>query len=349
MISSGKGVLELGLCTRSIDLSVSEYAEVVAIAEKFGYSSAWVTEEIGRSSFSTLSYAAAKTSSIKLGTAIVSIYSRTPLTMAMEAATLSELSGGRFILGLGAGGLEFTTRGHGVPASKPVKRMEEYLMIVRGYLSGGRVNFAGEFFNVKDMRLWVKVQQTPKIYVAALNERMLQLAGKFADGVILNMFSPKAISFIRENIEKGIRESGRQLSDLPLYSFVLSSASSDEEAVTELKRSAAFYCSAPTYRKILTVMGFGDVAEEVDRLWRAGERERALKIVPDELTEAVSIVADQEEETREKLEQYRRNGVIPLIYPQPRRASAKQDIVTIITRCANLFRSDSSSSGSASC
>ncbi len=337
-MNSDNRILELGLCTRSIDLSVPEYAEVATIAEKFNYSSMWVTEEIGRSGFSTLSYAASKTSSIKLGTAIASIYSRTPLTMAMEAATLSELSGGRFTLGLGAGGLEFTMRGHGVPFSKPVKRMEEYLTIVRGYLSGGRVNFAGDFFNVKDMRLWVKIQQTPKIYVAALNEKMLQLAGKLADGIILNMFSPKAIPFIRENVEKGVRESGRELSDIPLYSFVLSSASSDEEAVEELRRSAAFYCAAPTYRKILTVMGFGDVAEEVDKLWRAGERERALKKIPDELVEAVSIVADREEETREKLEQYSRNGVTPLLYPQPRRASSKQDIVTIITRCAVFLR-----------
>ena len=329
--------MELGLCTRSIDLTTTEYAEIASTAEKAGYSSTWVTEEIGRSGFSTLAHAAGRTSRITLGTAIVSIYSRTPLTMAMEAATLSELSGGRFILGLGAGGLEFTTRGHGVAASKPVKRMEEYLNIIRGYLSGDRVSFAGEFFNIKDMRLWVKTQHTPKIYVAALNEKMLQLAGKMADGIILNMFSPKAISFIRENVEKGARETGRRPEDLRLYSFVLSAASSEDDALTELRRSVAFYCAAPTYRKILNVMGYGDVAEEVDNLWRAGEREKAIKTIPEELVEAVSIIADREEETREKLKQYARNGITPLLYPQPRRTSSKQDITTIIKNCSNFL------------
>ncbi|MDJ0269030.1 MAG: LLM class flavin-dependent oxidoreductase [Aigarchaeota archaeon] len=338
MINACELGMELGVCTRSVDLIAAEYAEVASTAEKAGYSSMWVTEEIGRSGFSTLAYAAGRTGRITLGTAIVSIYSRTPLTMAMEAATLSELSGGRFILGLGAGGLEFTTRGHGVAASKPVKRMEEYLSIIRGYLSGCRVSFAGEFFNIKDMRLWVKTQHTPKIYVAALNEKMLQLAGKMADGIILNMFSPKAMSFIRENVEKGASESGRRLEDLRLYSFVLSSASSSDDALTELRRSVAFYCAAPTYRRILNVMGYGDVAEEVDRLWRAGEREKAIKAISEELVEAVSIVADQEEETWEKLKQYTKNCVIPLLYPQPRRAVSKQDIITIIERCSNFLQ-----------
>ncbi len=321
---------ELGLCVRSIDLDAVSFSRIASTAEELGYKHVWVTEEIARSGFTMLTAVALNTSVVKVGTAIVSIYSRTPLTIAMETATLNELSQSRFILGLGAGGLDFTTRGHGVSAEKPVARMREYITIIRKFLSGERFSYDGLFYRVKDMRLWIKPRNNIPIYVAALNRGMLRLAGELADGVILNMFSPKAIKYVKENIEKGLEKTGRKAGDIKIYSFVLTSASSNKDAQEYLKRAVAFYCVAPTYRGLLENMGFADVVEEVRELWNRGERDKLTEKVPDELVEEVSITADTED-AGEKIENYAKAGINPILYPQPRKGKEKQDIITILT------------------
>jgi len=320
---------EIGVCLRSVDTSPAEFAQLAAYGEKLGYSSFWVTEETGRSGFGNIMYAASKTSAVKLGTAIVSIYSRTPLTVAMEAATLDEATDSRFILGLGSGGMEFTERGHGVKAEKPVKRMHEYLKIVRAFLSGERVSYEGEFFRVRDIRMWAKPAPHLQVCIAALNRLMLRKAGEMADGVILNVFSPRALPYVMENLEIGAASTGRKLSSFKLYSFVLASSSSSEEARKALKNSVAFYCAAPTYRQILSVLGFGEVAAQVNSLWRAGSREEALKLIPNELVDDVSVTIDTDDAV-DMVMRYVEAGIRPLLYPQPRKSSRLEDIRAIM-------------------
>lgn len=319
---------ELGLCIRSIDLNVRSFSRMAAVAEELGYGHIWVTEEIARSGFTMIAAAALHTAKITVGTAIVSIYSRTPLTIAMDAASLNEFSQSRFILGLGAGGLDFTTRGHGIPAEKPVARMREYITIIRNFLAGERFSYDGLFHKVRDMRLWIKPRDRIPIFVAALNKNMLRLAGEVADGVILNMFSPKAIQYVRENIGKGLEKAGRRAEDIKIYSFILTAASSSRDSQEYLRRAVAFYCVAPTYRGMLESMGFADVVEEIKTLWSRGEKDKLTERIPDELVEEVSVTADRGDAV-ERIEEYAKAGVTPILYPQPRKGREKQDIAVI--------------------
>ena len=327
--------MEIGICIRSLDLSPREFASIAKKAEDLGYSNIWVTEELARSGFGMLSAAARETSRIALGTAIVSIYSRTPLTIAMEAATLAETAGSRFLLGLGAGGLDFTSRGHGIVAEKPIERMTDYVNIIRRYLAGDRVSYSGTLFNVENMRMWIKPREIVPICFAALNPRMLQKAGELADGLILNMFSPNASSYVKENLSIGAKKAGRDLSNFKTYSFVLCGRAHENEA--ELRRAVSFYCAAPTYQHMLSVLNFRETAATVGNLWRSGERDKAADSVPDALLHEVGIVSESDHAIK-RLEEYSRSGIVPLLYPQPSRKNAFEDIEQILNRLAPALK-----------
>jgi len=324
-----------GVCLRAVDVSTRDVQVLAHKAERLGFDSFWVTEEMSRSSPPLLALAALATEKIKIGTAIISIYSRTPMTIAMTAATLTELAGPRFILGLGSGGIEITKRGHGVPPEKPVKRMEEYVKIIRDFLGGQKVNHQGEFFHVSDVRLWITPSHIPPLYLAALNPKMIELAGAVADGIILNVFDPKASSYVDELLRKGLAKSGRHVSSVKKCSFVLAAADSSRDSVETLKKSIVFYISAPSYRRIVREAGYGDVVDEVvDTLTKHG-REKAVARVPDELVEGVALTCDQN--IVESLERYVKAGVEPLIYPQPKKNNELKDIVKIMEAVSNTF------------
>ncbi|GBC69454.1 Putative coenzyme F420-dependent oxidoreductase [archaeon HR01] len=320
----------IGLVIRSIDLGPRAFASIAGIAEELGYESIWATEELARSAFVSLSTAAQNTSRIMLGTAIVSIYSRTPLTMAMEYVALSETSGGRFILGLGAGGPDIVSRGHGVSFVSPAARMEEYLRIIRGFLTGQRFSYEGRFFRVRDMRMWAGPPDSVRLYVAALNPLMLRVAGALADGVILNIFSPVILDDILMDIRRGAEAAGRNPADIDICSFIPAAATSEKDSVEALKRSIAFYASSPAYRRMFELLGYGWLPELVAS--RTGQRETVAELIPDHLMEKIAIYLDRDD-TGEKLRTFQRAGVTPLIYPQPRKERRMEDIRKIAEGC----------------
>jgi 5,10-methylenetetrahydromethanopterin reductase len=319
---------EVGLCLRSFDVGPREAALTASLAEKLGFTSFWMTEEMGRGSPPALSMSAAETSRLTLGTAIISIYSRTPMTTAMEAITLQEASGNRFILGLGVGGAGITARGHGAPTSGAVERMEEYIAVVRGFLTGQRVNYKGRYYNVSDIRLWARPPSPPPIYLAALNPKMLELAGRVADGLLLNMFDPKCAGYVEKHLRKGFEKAGRTPSEYKKYSFVLAAASDETDALDALRKSVCFYLLAPGYRRLVAEAGFGDVVETVGDAYSSKGLDFAAKTIPDELLDRVAVIC--KDSVTDRLREYADVGVTPLIYPQPRRGAELKDIVSIL-------------------
>ncbi|GBC72207.1 Putative coenzyme F420-dependent oxidoreductase [archaeon HR03] len=319
---------ELGLCIRSVDLTPQQFIEVAKRAEELGYSSLWMTEEMSRASPITLAAAALHTKRIKLGAAILNIFARTPMATAMEAATLQELSQNRFILGLGVGGPDISRKGHGADISNPVQKMSEYIEIVRKFLTGERLNYAGRHYRVDGVRLWIKQPRPTEIYLAALNPQMLTLAGAKADGLILNLFDPRAAEYVHKAINKGLKNSHDQNRPFKKFSFVLAAASSEPEYFSALKRSVAFYLSSPAYRRIMREAGHGEAVERFATVLETRGREAAVETIDDDVVESVSVICDRD--VSDQLERYRKAGVTPLIYPQPRPGNEYQDILSIL-------------------
>ena len=167
-------------------LTASEIADCAERAEALGYESVWVAEGHGGDQFAILAACALRTSRIRLGTAISSVFVRTAPTIAMAAATVDELSGGRFVLGLGSSHRVQVGPEHGVEYARPLERVRDTVAIVRTLLREHDVSHAGETVRIERFNLWFRpFRGEPPVYLSALFPKMLELTGEIADGVIL--------------------------------------------------------------------------------------------------------------------------------------------------------------------
>ena len=198
------GVTFASLMALGPDLAVTTARQ----AEELGYSSFWTAETTGPEAFSVLAAAGAAAPGLDLGTGVLALQLRTPMVVAMAGATLQALHPDRdILLGVGISSPVVTERWHGVPyGDRPLARVREYVTLLRACLSGEKVDFAGDFYQVKGFRLGVRLgERRPKIVVGALNPRMLALAGELADGVLLNYLPASHVPWSVEQVRSGRR------------------------------------------------------------------------------------------------------------------------------------------------
>ena len=257
-------------------LPIADVVEVAQAAEAQGYESFWLTEGANRDSISQLAYLAAKTSRIKLGTGIITIFSRTPVMVAQTAAGMMELSGGRFILGLGTGHKASVERVQGQVFSKPASRTRDYIRIIREALKGERVSYQGEVVSVSDFRFGgpLPAGELP-IYIACLGGPLARVSGEMADGVVPLMASPQGIEKLWEGIAEGAAQAGRDPSKVDVAGFIVACASDDHaQAEAEARRQIARYGSLPFYQRMMRIGGFEEEVEKIVQAQAAGgERE----------------------------------------------------------------------------
>lgn len=297
-----------------------QMAEMSGQAEALGYHSVWVTEGRGKESFAMLGAMAMATRRIGLGTSILPIFSRPPTVTAMAAATLSDLSGGRAILGLGAGHPAVTESGHGISVRRPIEAMQEYVQAVRLILSGRPVRHDGRMVKIREFQLEFTPPHRVRIFLAGLGPRMLQLVGALGDGAILTWFPPARIDWARAQVAAGARQAGRDPGDIPIVATARVCAAIGEQrraaARATARRQLATYAGLPVYARMWRESGF---AAAVDRI--AGARsaglEAAAGAVPDEMLEAFVAVGDRSR-VRAHVDAYAAAGAdVVLAYPIP--------------------------------
>jgi len=272
-------------CAVEAGRSLPEALERVRAAERLGYESVWSSQLPGsRDTALVLAAYAQATERVRLGTAVLPIYTRHPTAMAQMALTLDELSGGRFILGLGVSH-QVTVEGMwGLRLENPVAAMREYLQILRASFSEGSADQGGEHFSAHWSYSAPRNAQLP-IYLAALGERMLRLAGELADGVSLWMCPP---AYVRDHVVPQVR-AGRERAGKPLEGFEIMAA-------------------VPVCRKVLDAGGY---AEELAR----GE-------VGDGMVDDLAGIGDAAA-VRDAVARYREAGVtLPALGPLPKSAGA---------------------------
>lgn len=262
---------------------------VIAVAEeadRLGYHSLWSTEGAGKDSITQLTVCALHTQHVLLGTGIVNIYSRTPLLLAMTASALQEASGGRFILGLGSGHQEPISQGHGVPFGRPLARMEDYLVILRGLLKGETVSHAGEVVQVRGARLPVPPATPPRLFVAALSTGMASLAGRLADGALFYLMPPSYVRELTEAMRLAAREGGRLEGEVTSACYLMA-GEGDRAGEETLRRSIARYATLPFYARMLRECGFAPEVEAVLKV--QGDYPRMAMAVSDQMLETLTI------------------------------------------------------------
>jgi probable F420-dependent oxidoreductase len=290
-------------------------------AEERGFRAAWFPEITFGDAFGPATAVATKTSRLDLGTGVVGIWSRSAVTMALQAATLNELSGGRLLLGVGLQARGYVEGWHGQTYERPVRAMKEYVTILRRILSGEAVSFEGEVFSVKGFQLQMQPPERPaRIYMAAIGPQMTRLAGELADGVIGYCYSA---AYVREvvlpNLQAGAERAGRTLDDFDIACGFPTIVTPDESGLEQIKGQVMMFATAgsssPEYATSFAVAGFGvaPIQERVD----AGDIDGALALCTDEMADAMTI-AGSPDHVRRRIDEYREAGLTTVaLNPSP--------------------------------
>jgi probable F420-dependent oxidoreductase len=314
-----------------------EVVLLARLAEDLGYTSAWVAEGHGGDQFAVLGAVATATQRLQLGTAITSVFVRTIPTIAMAAATVDQLSGGRFILGLGSSHKVQVEPEHGVAYSKPITKVRETVEIVRTLLREGRVSYQGQTVTIENFDLWFQpLRAEIPIYAAGLFPKMVQATGEIADGIILTRSSLATPKTIRQQLNEAAKGVGRDGSRIQITSLLPTSvAATRAEALDRCRPGLAMYAGFfPRYNKLMASYGFEDECARIAEAWARGDQKTAIAAVSDGMVDATSV-AGTPEECREKLQAYREAGLDePIISPFARGPESAAIFEEAIRACA---------------
>src|ERR1700742_3580826 len=289
----------------------SQQRDFVAEAEKLGLDVLWVAEAWGSDAPSALGYYAACTDRMLLGSGIIQVGTRTPVAIAQAAITLSNLSAGRFLLGLGASGRQVIEGLHGVPFSRPLARISETVDIVRQVFAGGKISYSGKEIQIPlpggeavPMRLSTRPEHDIPIYLASLSPAMLRLTGEIADGWLGTSFVPEgAGDAYFAHLDEGLAKAGRARADIDICQGAEVAFAADEGELTAMvagrKKELAFSLggmgssSTNFYNQAYSRQGWAEVAAEVRERWQGGDRDGAAALVTDEMVLATTLIGTE--------------------------------------------------------
>lgn len=317
--------------------NASAIVSCVKLAEQLGYESAWVAEGHGGDQFAVLAGCAMATSEIQLGTSITSVFVRSVPTIAMAAATVDELSDGRFILGIGSSHKVQVEPEHGVVYGKPIARVRESVAIIRKLLSEGQVRYEGETVRIENFDLWFEPRRPEiPIYLAAVFPKMTTVCGEIGDGIILTRSTLQTGAEVKQRLIEGAERAGRDPSRIAITSLLPTAiADSREQALALMRPGLAFYAGFfPRYNRLIASHGFPEEAAAIAEAWARGDRAAAERAVSDAMVDA-SSVAGTPEQCRERIEAYRQSGIdLPIISPFARGPDAQAKFEAVIRACA---------------
>jgi probable F420-dependent oxidoreductase len=290
--------LDTGISTRSL----SEVPAEAKKAEELGFDAIW-SMEAGNDGLLPLALAAEHTELIKMGPAVAIAFPRSPMSMAYSAWDLAALSKGRFVLGLGTQVKGHIERRYGLKWEPPVPKLREYILalkaIFKSWSEGGKkLSFAGKYYNLSLMTPFFapKPHNHPiPIYIAGLNEHILRLAGELCDGLHAHPFT--SAKYLREflipRVDEGLKKSGRSRKDFSISTtaFVIVGRNHDEieRAKAGVRQQISFYASTRTYKIVLDMHGWGDIAFKLNELAAKGDWASMPKLITDEMLDVYAV------------------------------------------------------------
>ena len=296
-------------------------------ADRLGYDTIWAAEAYGSDAATVLAWIAANTSRIRIASGIFQMPARTPTMTAMTAATLDNISAGRFVLGLGISGPQVVEGWHGQPFDRPLRRTREYVDIVRKALARETVTYDGEIYKLprpggpgKPLKLIIRpVQERIPVYLAAIGPKNTALAFEIADGWLPTIFSPDHLDVFRSSMEEGAQRAGRSVADVDVAPMTSLAIYDDvEEARNYMRPYLALYIGGMGsrdknfYNQLVTRYGYGDAAREIQDLYLSGKQAEAMAKIPAELIDKVSLCGTKDA-VRDRLAAYRDAGVGTLL------------------------------------
>lgn len=301
--------MKLGIISGYSGKVVDLQLERIKMAESMGYESVWTAEAYGSDAVTPAAWILANTTKIKVGTAIMQMPARTPACTAMTAMTLNQLSGGRFIVGIGASGPQVVEGWHGVAYGRPITRIKEYTEILRKIMAReGPVEYQGYHYQLpyngpdatglgKPLKSILQADTSIPIYTASITPRGLEASAEVADGVFPVWMNPDRFDVFEKSIMKGLKKSGRTLADYDIAPFVSCIMGDNvNHCRMPIKGNLALYIGGMGardknfYNDYAKALGFEEAAAKIQDLYLAGKKDEAMAAVPDELVDAVHLV-----------------------------------------------------------
>jgi probable F420-dependent oxidoreductase len=296
--------------TVPFDVPLHQHRQWFELLVHLGYTDIWSMEVDGADGFTPLSLAAAWTPDLRLGVAIAPIYTRGPALLAQTAAAMADAAPGRFALGIGTSSEAIVQRWNGMAFEEPYRRARDVLRFLKAALAGERIDAEFATFTIRGFRLSRLPEQVPPIYLAALRPGMLSLAGREADGAILNWLSA-------DDVKKAVAEiggAGRK----EVVARIFTIPTEDVGTARAVgRRMIAAYMNVEAYAQFQRWLGRGELLSAMWERWSAGDRRGALEAIPDEVVDDL-IVHGSFEQCRARIARYVANGVTipaPMIIP----------------------------------
>ncbi|MEM7413006.1 MAG: LLM class F420-dependent oxidoreductase [Myxococcota bacterium] len=320
--------MKLGVLLGYSGKRVSIDLDPIRSAESLGFDSVWTAEAYGSDAVSTAAWVLAQTTKIKVGTAIMQMPARSPACTAGTAITLSQLSGGRFLLGLGPSGPQVVEGWHGVPYGKPLTRTREYVSIIRKIVAReAPVEHDGEHYQLpyqgpgatglgKPLKAIVHPDPDLSIYTASISPNGLRCAAEVADGVIPVWMNPDRFDLFEKSFAEGFAKAGggKSLADFDIAPFVTAVVGDDLEACRmPVKGMLALYVGGMGakgknfYNDYTKRLGYEEAAEKIQDLYLAGSKAEAMAAVPDALVDEIALVGPPDR-VRDRLSAWKEAG-----------------------------------------
>jgi probable F420-dependent oxidoreductase len=297
-------------------LTMADYIQMAQLADRQGYESLWVGEANGLEIFTFLGAILSHTTRLKVAPGIASIYTRTPALMALSAASLHFIAPQRTLLGLGVSTRIIVEDWHGLEWDHPLERVAEYVQMLRQCLRGERLGHQGRYYRSQNFRLGVAAPGDVPLYLAAVNTKMLRLAGAIADGVLLTWVPLEAVPQVVAEVRAGARAAGRQPDEVDIALYLRTCVTDDRAAAIEwLRRDITGYTIADVYSRVFRRFGFAAEVDAMHQAWRQGERQTAQQQISDRMVEALGVIGTAEV-CREQIRQFAAAGIdLPIVMP----------------------------------
>jgi probable F420-dependent oxidoreductase len=286
---------------------VHETVELAKWAESAGFDDIWFADNSGIDSLTLAASVSMITERVRIGTAIIPVFTRTPAVLASTTHVLNQVSGGRFILGLGSSSEFMMVNWNGQVFEKPRTRVKETIQLVKSMLAGEKSDFDGETVSSHGYK------QPPldyqPVYMAALREKMLETAAEVADGVIINLFPRSALPKIMKHIRIGAERAGKNLEDMEIVCRHQVVVTDDPDGARDTFRARyAPYYATPVYNKFLAWAGFEDAAATIEAGWAARDRTKTTSALVDGLVDEIAAIGS-EDAVQERIREYADLGI----------------------------------------
>jgi probable F420-dependent oxidoreductase len=307
--------------------------ELARAAKERGYDEIWMAEVNGGDSYALAGAVAQGLPGTRIGTAVVPAQTRTPMMHAMAAMTLSQLTDGNFILGIGLSSPNIVQDWAGLPYNKPLTRMREHIEVLRQMLSGQKTTYEGRTLSAKGFRLEGRPVGEVPIYLGALNKHMLRLGGALADGICLNMVPESALAQVLGEVRAGAEEAGRDPNEIEVVARLHVVMVDDQAMGRNLIRTVfGAYAATPGYNKCFEWIGFEDEARQIREAFARRDRAGVAAGVTERLCDAMAIVGDRDT-VRARVRAYAEAGIDVCIVNPIADLSAVPKVLEDISGC----------------